>query len=641
VTWRRGLAAAVLLLALGASRGRADDFDERMRAARARERLAAARTLPAADAARRYLEERSALPSVADWLTLRAARVTRDSTARAQLYAGLTTPAAKRAVARIEAMLREAAADPAGAARWYTAAGAAVEALRAQLRGATAADSARLRAELGREAAGGGEQGLLAAELLAGFPALGVDERLLVARRLAGGRPTVAARQYALVPDAALTSTDRLRWAGALFGAGRYADAASMAAGLEDTPDAAAAALVQGRAWRKLADTSAALAAFALAAEGDDTLVAVPALLALAELRLARADSAGARSAWLALGERAPGQADAPRALLRAGLVLWDRSDWRAAAEDFDRAAARLTPAIRAVGLQYWSGRAWAAAGDSALARARWSEVARLDSLGYYGMLAAERLQRSPARPAPGSRPVPVDDDLRQAAHRLAVLREMGFADEAERERAWILETAERSPESLVGVARYLHDAAAPNLAIPFARRAVQRGATADAPLYRLLYPLPMAEVVRTEAARGGVPPELLAALVRQESWWDPRATSRAGARGLVQLMPATGRQLARRAGEPFSPEQLYDPVVSLRLGSRFLADQLRRHDGEVRFALAAYNAGPARMKAWRSRAFAADEDRFVEGIPFDETRQYVRNILVGIRLYRGVHDLG
>jgi len=234
-----------------------------------------------------------------------------------------------------------------------------------------------------------------------------------------------------------------------------------------------------------------------------------------------------------------------------------------------------------------------------------------------------------------------VDDDLRQAAHRLDVLREMGFEDEAALERAWLLETAERSSQSLAGVARYLHDASAPNLAIPFARRAVQRGATADAPLYRLLYPLPMAEVVRAEAARGGVPPELLAALVRQESWWDPRATSRAGARGLMQLMPATAREVARRAGEPYSRERLYDPVVSLRLGSRFLADQLRRQDGEVRFALAAYNAGPARMKAWRSRAFAADEDRFVEGIPFDETRQYVRNILVGIRLYRGLHDLG
>lgn len=641
MTWPRHAVVAILLLLLGASRGWADDFDERMRAARARERLAAARSLPAADAARRYLDERSTLPSVADWLTLRAARMTRDSTARVKLYAGLTTPAAQRAVPRLEAMLREGAADPAGAARWYAAAGAKVEALRAQLFRATPADSAGLRAELVRAAGDPGEQGLLAAELLAAFPELAADERLVVAHRLAVGRPAIAARQFALVPPAALNSTDRLRWAGALLGAGRHADADALAASLADTPDASAAALVRGRALRKLADTTAALAEFALAAESDDTLVALPALLALADLRIARADSAGARRAWLALGERAPGHADAPRALLRAGLVLWDRSEWRAAAEEFDRAVARLTPAIRAVGLQYWSGRAWAAAGDSALALARWSEVARLDSLGYYGMLATERLQRPIARPAPGLSSVPVDADLRQAAHRLAVLREMGFDAEAALERTWILETAERSSESLVGVARYLHDASAPNLAIPFARRAVQRGATADAPLYRLLYPLPMAEVVRAEAARGGVPPELLAALVRQESWWDPRATSRAGARGLTQLLPATGRALARRAGEPYSAERLYDPVVSLRLGSRFLADQLQRHDGEVRFALAAYNAGPTRMKAWRSRAFAADEDRFVEGIPFEETRQYVRNILVGIRLYRGLHDLG
>ena len=157
--------------------------------------------------------------------------------------------------------------------------------------------------------------------------------------------------------------------------------------------------------------------------------------------------------------------------------------------------------------------------------------------------------------------------------------------------------------------------------------------------LVRIVYPFPYQELVLREADEAGVDPLLLAALIRQESAFVPDIVSSAGAIGLMQVMPATGRELARSLGVPgFTPETLESPEVNLHLGARFLIDQLRRYGPELPLVLSAYNAGPARANRWRTFPEASDLLRLTERIPFSETRGYVKNVTRNRRLYEALY---
>ena len=131
-----------------------------------------------------------------------------------------------------------------------------------------------------------------------------------------------------------------------------------------------------------------------------------------------------------------------------------------------------------------------------------------------------------------------------------------------------------------------------------------------------------------------------MAALIRQESSFDPGAVSRAGARGLMQIMPATGRALARTLRLRYRRSSLHDPGTSLRLGTLYLRQMLNRFDGRVEQALAAYNAGPRRVRAWRKARPGLSAEEFIESIPFTETRNYVKIILAAREQYRWIHSL-
>ncbi|RLA49545.1 MAG: lytic transglycosylase, partial [Gammaproteobacteria bacterium] len=116
----------------------------------------------------------------------------------------------------------------------------------------------------------------------------------------------------------------------------------------------------------------------------------------------------------------------------------------------------------------------------------------------------------------------------------------------------------------------------------------------------------------------------------RQESAFRPLVTSPAGARGLMQLMPATAKEVARKHRIPYkNSQQLFDPDLNIRLGSQYYADVLQRFGGNRILTTAAYNAGPHRVSRWRKKsAGKLPFDAWVETIPFKETRQYVQNVL-------------
>ena len=145
---------------------------------------------------------------------------------------------------------------------------------------------------------------------------------------------------------------------------------------------------------------------------------------------------------------------------------------------------------------------------------------------------------------------------------------------------------------------------------------------------------------LRLSAQREGVDPALVAALVLQESSFDPAALSRAGARGLMQVMPGTGRRIARDKGQRFHRAALHDPVTSLDFGTRYLRQMSERFSGAVEKVLAAYNAGPHRVDAWTALRGELTPEEFIESIPFTETRGYVTIVLGNREQYRRLYGL-
>jgi soluble lytic murein transglycosylase-like protein/Tfp pilus assembly protein PilF len=153
-------------------------------------------------------------------------------------------------------------------------------------------------------------------------------------------------------------------------------------------------------------------------------------------------------------------------------------------------------------------------------------------------------------------------------------------------------------------------------------------------------YPLDYGDQIRACARETGLPGHIIAGIIRQESAFDPRATSPVGARGLMQLMPETAREVSRKVGVPYAPERLYQPDVSVRLGAVYFRELLDRFDGNVELALASYNGGPNRIqRLWKESGHAdAELADFVETLNLDESRNYVKRILVLADSYRQLY---
>ena len=162
--------------------------------------------------------------------------------------------------------------------------------------------------------------------------------------------------------------------------------------------------------------------------------------------------------------------------------------------------------------------------------------------------------------------------------------------------------------------------------------------------LQRLAYPLPYADLLSARAQEANLDPLLLAALVRQESLFEKVAESYAGARGLGQVMPATGEGIAGNLGlTDFVLDDLYRPSVSIRFAAYYLQLQLKRFDNQILIALAAYNGGPGNTLRWLELSGDDDLDLFVEVITASQSRIYLQRVyeqyLVYERLYRAAPE--
>jgi soluble lytic murein transglycosylase len=145
----------------------------------------------------------------------------------------------------------------------------------------------------------------------------------------------------------------------------------------------------------------------------------------------------------------------------------------------------------------------------------------------------------------------------------------------------------------------------------------------------RLLYPLPHAAVIHRESERQGIDAHLLAAILREESRFDAAAVSPASARGMAQFTLPTARRIAAELGRPpLTPRDLGDPEVSIALAARYLANLGREFAASPPRIVAAYNAGEAQARLWRSYCFSDDDAEYFTKVTFKETRAYVARVL-------------
>ncbi len=579
-------------------------------------------------------------PALKDWFYLRAAGVTVDSAARSRLLNGVTSPVARPRIGWTEALARDRAGDWIGAAEHYEALGARLAAVRLRLKAGD--PSARTSARTELLALLGSDQSADDAKAAIGmldreFPDRSTSEDLKIARRAAAvGLLEQAARGFGATTGK-LLDRDRFTYATVLARLGRVAQALPLFDAVEAPDLKADAAYQKARMKLRNGNTDGAEAALAAIAADypTDSAPAAQALYLAADLKADRGDDDGARSLFRKAAAFSAASF-APRSAFQAALIALLAHDPVTAAAEFDRLADRGGDESNAG--RYWSGRAYITSGDTAAAHARWRMILERAPDSYYAWLASRRLGLPfhiiADRPDPAGAELPAD-----GLERAALLSRLGLDVEARFELDHFVAFAGPAPDRMlrtaVALARYDHYARALRLA----QRAQEKGAPLDRTVAQLLYPLPFADVLRSQAASAGLDPMLAAAVIRQESAFDPEARSAADARGLMQLMPAVGAELARRAGLPeWDAVLLYQPDVNLDFGIDHLARALAKLDWPER-GLAAYNAGTDRVTRWRSiRGVDEDPEVFVERIPFAETRDYVRRVLRNQAVYRSLY---
>jgi len=306
-----------------------------------------------------------------------------------------------------------------------------------------------------------------------------------------------------------------------------------------------------------------------------------------------------------------------------------------AALAHFERLHKNVTAPISRGRGAYWAGRAAEVVGDKAAAR-KWFEQATQYGTTFYGQLAASQLDRAPKLPT-GNDPA-LTKEAMAAFHKRELVRVVeGLTQIEGRSSDRVGQFLRRlgsdadSHEEYTLAARLAQEIRRPDLQVAIAKNAAQDG-LALAEGYPLL---DLKDIPKPE-------PALVHALIRRESTFNTNAVSPAGARGLMQLMPATAQQVATKLGiKKHQPSKLTaDPDYNIKLGTSYIADLLDRFNGSYVLAIAAYNGGDGRVRKWLDtlgdpRSPRVDVIDWIEMIPIYETRNYVQRVMEDTMVYR------
>ncbi|WP_119290754.1 lytic transglycosylase domain-containing protein [Azohydromonas sediminis] len=314
------------------------------------------------------------------------------------------------------------------------------------------------------------------------------------------------------------------------------------------------------------------------------------------------------------------------RAALRSKPTRWDA---------VRQAIDAMTPAARSdPAWVYWGARADLAlaadgeAGEAQRSAARQALASIAGQMHFYGKLAAEDLGRTPAVPPA---PAPLSAAERAAAQRhpglARALHALALGLRSEGVREWNFSLIGMGDRELLAAAHLACSRAVWDRCINTSERT-----RAEVDLAQR-FPTPFRDAVVERARDAGLDPALVYGLIRQESRFVTDARSGVGASGLMQVMPATARWVARRLGLTYTPQMIDDLQTNLRLGTTYLRLVLDDFGGSPALATAAYNAGPGRPRRWRDGP-ELEPAMWAETIPFNETRDYVKKVLSNAAYY-------
>ncbi len=379
---------------------------------------------------------------------------------------------------------------------------------------------------------------------------------------------------------------------------------------------------------------------------------------------------------WERMANLYPGDENALRALFLAGITRYRAGDYAAAQATFERLVTQNPPIDQRTAAMFWTGKAQQAQNNLEGARQTWEQTQNIDPTGYYSERSREILRNR----APFTPPIAYDLAYDLASERIkadewvrstfnlppetdlsglgelasdpAVIRgnelwHLGQYEDARSEFEQVRLAAETDAIQSYRLANHLLELGLYRSAIMAARNVLDLAGLSDAdtlnaPPYfnHLRFGTYFSELVLPAAQQYQIHPLLLFSLIRQESLFEGFVRSSAAASGLMQIMPATGEQIAGDLGWPanFTSDDLSRPLVSVTLGSDYLKAQLDGFEGDVYAALAAYNGGPGNALQWKELA-SDDPDLFLEVIRYSETRNYIRGIYEIFNIYRRIYD--
>ena len=345
------------------------------------------------------------------------------------------------------------------------------------------------------------------------------------------------------------------------------------------------------------------------------------------------------------LYEKFPTGPRSERAAWKYGWWSYRNGDHDRAVKTFESAASGFPRSDYRPSYLYWAARAHAKLGHGETAGARFRLVYHDYGSSYYGRLAQRRVDRRPGQPeaerAVAASLQPVTNSPRPpTAERIRLLLANGLYDPAIAELRYAQRQWGTSPAIEATIAWAYHQKGELRRAITLMRRAYPQSLTSTGHLLpvemrQVIFPLVYWDLIRKHANAYDLDPYVMAALIAQESTFDPGIRSVANAWGLMQVVPPTGRRLARTLGmRRFTTSTLTNPEANVRLGMLYFSQLVRRFGGTY-YALASYNAGENRVVRWKAERPDLDEDEFIDDIPFPETQNYVKRILGTAEDYR------
>jgi soluble lytic murein transglycosylase len=361
-------------------------------------------------------------------------------------------------------------------------------------------------------------------------------------------------------------------------------------------------------------------------------------------------EDAAAAETFKELYEKFPSGRRAERAAWKYGWSAYKAREYAETIRVFESAAAAFPRSDYRPSYLYWTARAHAKKGSASESAARMRLVYTDYANSYYGRLAAGHLRRagslpsSPVAHASQTSAAPAATLPNEATVRL--LLSIGLYDAAIGELRYAQRAVGNSPAIDATIAWAYNRKGELRRAITLMRRAYPQflssgGDQLPSEILQVIFPLTYWPAIQREANARKLDPYLVAALIAQESTFDPKIRSAANAWGLMQILPSTGRQLARTVGiRRFRTATLTDPNANLKIGTYYFSRLVRQFGGTY-YALASYNAGENRVERWKKERPGMDEDEFIDDIPFPETQNYVKRILGTAEDYRLLYGPG